>query len=80
MNKVLDTVLLLALPASGKSEVRRYLELMPQSTRLKDFHMGGSVQLDDYPYVHMMRRIDDELAALIRDRAQALPDPPQKVH
>ena len=64
MNKVLDTVLLLALPASGKSEVRRYLELMPQATRLKDFHMGGSVQLDDYPYVHMMRRIDDELAAL----------------
>lgn len=64
MTKTLDTVLLLALPASGKSEVRRYLELMPKEARLKDFHMGDSVQLDDYPYVHMMRRIDDELAAL----------------
>ena len=64
MNKVLDTVLLLALPASGKSEVRRYLELMPKDSRRQDFHMGPSVQLDDFPYVHMMRRIDDELAAL----------------
>jgi hypothetical protein len=63
MTKTLDTILLLALPASGKSEVRRYLELMPKDARLKDFHMGDSVQLDDFPYVHMMRRIDDELAA-----------------
>jgi hypothetical protein len=68
MNKVLDTVLLLALPASGKSEVRRYLELMPADSRRQDFHMGPSVQLDDFPYVHMMRRIDDELAALGHER------------
>jgi hypothetical protein len=68
MNKVLDTVLLLALPASGKSEVRRYLELMPAEGRREDFHMGPSVQLDDFPYVHMMRRIDDELTALGQER------------
>ncbi len=64
MNEILDTVLLLALPASGKSEVRRYLELMPADARGRDFHMGPSVQLDDFPYVHMMRRIDDELTVL----------------
>jgi hypothetical protein len=69
MNKVLDTVLLLALPASGKSEVRRYLELMPAEPRGRDFHMGPSVQLDDFPYVHMMRRIDDELVGLGCERA-----------
>ena len=68
MNKVLDTVLLLALPASGKSEVRRYLELMSTDSRRQDFHMGPSVQLDDFPYVHMMRRIDDELVALGHER------------
>lgn len=68
MNKVLDTVLLLALPASGKSEVRRYLELMPEQARRHDFHMGPSVQLDDFPYVHLMRRVDDELARLGRER------------
>lgn len=68
MNEILETVLLLALPASGKSEVRRYLELMPAATRRRDFHMGTSAQLDDYPYVHMMHRIDDELAALNQSR------------
>lgn len=64
MKAMLDTVLLLALPASGKSEVRRYLELMPPDERLRDFHMGPSVQLDDFPYVHLMRRVDDELVNL----------------
>ncbi|MBI5211259.1 MAG: hypothetical protein HY927_14900 [Elusimicrobia bacterium] len=60
---ILDTVLLLALPASGKSEVRRYIKHLSQEKRKKDFHMGPSVQLDDFPYVHMMRRVDDELVS-----------------
>jgi len=68
MAKILDSILLLALPASGKSEVRRYLaRLSPEASR-DDFHMGPTVQLDDFPYVHMMRRIDDELAALGKPR------------
>ena len=68
MAKILDNILLLALPASGKSEVRRYLaRLSPEASR-DDFHMGPTVQLDDFPYVHMMRRIDDELAALGKPR------------
>lgn len=61
MSKILDTVLLLALPASGKSEVRRYLANLSPEVSKGDFHMGPTVQLDDFPYVHMMRRIDDEL-------------------
>lgn len=67
-DKVLDTILLLALPASGKSEVRRYLELLSPADRSKDFHMGPNVQFDDFPYVHVMRRIDDELAARRKGR------------
>ena len=55
--------LLLALPASGKSEVRRYLaHLTPDQCR-DEMHLGPTVQLDDYPYVHFMHRIDDELVA-----------------
>jgi hypothetical protein len=64
MRDTLDCVLLLALPASGKSEVRRYLKRLPPQECQRDFHMGASVQLDDFPYVHMMRRIDDELAGM----------------
>ena len=61
MPEILDVLLLLALPASGKSEVRRYLaSLTPEQCR-DDFHMGPTVQLDDYPYVHMMRRVSQEL-------------------
>src|SRR5688572_25358283 len=68
MSKVLETVLLLALPASGKSEVRRYLDRMSPAKRSSDFAMGETVQLDDFPYVHLMRRIDDELAKLGQPR------------
>ncbi len=61
MAKILDTVLLLALPASGKSEVRRYLASVPAEKCVSDFHIGETVQLDDYPYVHFMRCIDDAM-------------------
>jgi hypothetical protein len=61
MPQLIDVLLLLALPASGKSEVRRYLaHLTPDQCR-DDFHIGPTAQLDDYPYVHMMRRISQEL-------------------
>ena len=64
----LDTVLLLALPASGKSEVRTYLDHVSDDVRRRDFRMNPSVQLDDFPYVHFMRRVDDELVRLGKPR------------
>jgi hypothetical protein len=43
--------------------VRRYLaHLTPEQCR-DDFGLGPTAQLDDYPYVHLMHRIDDELHA-----------------
>lgn len=63
MSKILDTVLLLALPASGKSEVRTWLASVPPEKCVSDFHIGETVQLDDYPYVHFMRCIDDAMRA-----------------
>ena len=64
---IIDTLLLTALPASGKSELRRYLALQDPAVIERDFHLGKTVQLDDYPYVHVMRRISEELAGLGQD-------------
>ena len=65
MTDIFDTLLLLALPASGKSEVRRFLEL----TNPEELHMGPTVQLDDYPYVHLQLVVDEILEALGQPRA-----------
>ena len=66
--KVFDVVLLIALPASGKSEVRNFMAHMEPSRLEREFHIGESLQLDDFPYVHMMRRIDEELQAMGQSR------------
>ena len=67
-SNVFRTVLLVALPASGKSEVRNLLAHMPPEKLKEEFHIGESLQLDDFPYVHMMRRIDNELVSLGQPR------------
>jgi hypothetical protein len=67
MSSVIDVLLLLALPASGKSEVRRYLEHLDPDRARSEMHLGPTVQLDDYPYVHLMRRISQELSLLGTD-------------
>lgn len=67
MSKIIDTVLLFALPASGKSEVRSYLDGLPPEKCQEQMHLGPTLQLDDYPYVHFMHRIDDELHARGQD-------------
>jgi hypothetical protein len=59
----LDTVLLFSLPASGKSETRTYMASLTPQQCIEDMAMGPTLQLDDYPYVHFMHRIDDELHA-----------------
>jgi hypothetical protein len=64
MAHTIPTLLLLALPASGKSEVRRYLGSLSPAGAEEDFGLGRTVQIDDYPYVHLMRRISEELRHL----------------
>ena len=68
MKDVFKTVLLMALPASGKSEVRHFMANMDPEILKKDFHIGDNLQLDDFPYVHFMRRIDAELASIGEER------------
>ncbi len=61
--KPIEVLLLNALPGSGKSEVRHYLSTLNQQECKEQFGIGETVQLDDFPYVHMMRRISEELIA-----------------
>jgi len=63
MSRPIPILLLLALPASGKSEIRRYLTSLSPAECQERFGIGPTVQLDDFPYVHIMRRISDELTA-----------------
>ena len=59
---IIKTVLLNALPAAGKSEVRALLKAEPELC--KELMIGDQVQLDDFPYVKFMRDIDDVLSKL----------------
>ena len=62
--QVFKTVLLVALPASGKSEVRHFMANIEPKRLEEEFHIGDNLQLDDFPYVHFMRCIDDEMVKL----------------
>ena len=64
MSEVFHTILLVALPASGKSELRNLMAHMPADQLKEEFHIGETLQLDDFPYVHLMRRIDEELTEI----------------
>lgn len=61
MPEHIDTLLLLALPASGKSEARRFLLNFPLQKRLELFHVADTTQIDDFPYVHFLRCVDEGL-------------------
>ncbi len=67
-NNLFDIVLLFALPASGKSEIRHFLANVEPERLQKEFHFGETLQLDDFPYVHFMRRIDQECDKLGQKR------------
>ena len=59
MSQPLPILMFCSLPASGKSESRRYLKSLNKEQTEK-FHLGEtSTQVDDYPYVDAMRKIDE---------------------
>lgn len=63
---MIDVLLLVALPASGKSEVRKFLDFLGPQEQERAFGLRAPVQYDDYPYVEFMRWIDEICARLLR--------------
>ena len=57
--KVLPILIFAALPASGKSETRRYLKSLSKEENKKIRLGDTSTQVDDYPYVDAMKKIDN---------------------
>ncbi len=59
-----DTLLLLARPAAGKSEIIHYLKSIPLAERLGRFHVGQIYQIDDFPMIWAWFEEDDILSRL----------------
>lgn len=49
MSDIFSTVLLIARPAAGKSEVIQYLKQTPLQERIERFHIGTFSEIDDFP-------------------------------
>ena len=55
---LIDTLLLLALAAAGKSVIRRYLSNLSAEIVEEDFHLGRLVPLDDFRELMLPSRRD----------------------
>jgi hypothetical protein len=59
-----DILLLIARPAAGKSEIIDYLKHIPDDERVRRFHVGPFVVLDDFPMLWAWFEEDDILQKL----------------
>jgi hypothetical protein len=71
---MLDLLLLLGRPASGKSEIIDYLKRLDPGERLRRFRVGDLVVLDDFPMLWAWFEEDGILGAMGRDRLHTTPD------
>jgi len=62
--KPIKVLLLTALPGSGKSEIRKFLSTLSDETCCTEFGLQSIIEIDDFPYVHLMRVISGELVKL----------------
>lgn len=63
-----DILILIARPASGKSEVIDYLKKTPDEARRQRFHIGPFQEIDDFPMLWTWFEEDDILEALGHER------------
>jgi hypothetical protein len=59
-----DILLIIARPAAGKSEIIAHLKNTPVDERIKQYHIGEFVELDDFPMLWTWFEEDDILTRL----------------
>ena len=65
---IFKTLLLIARPAAGKSEIIHYLDNLDPATRAKDFHIGNLKMIDDFPFLWRWFEEDDILEKMGQNR------------
>lgn len=61
MKNKFDKIILLGRPASGKSEIIHYLKNLNLNERIKRFHIGNLIDIDDFPMLWTWFEEDDIL-------------------
>ena len=71
---VFDILILIARPASGKSEIIHYLKGVSPEERSTRFHIGPFHEIDDFPMLWTWFEEDDILEKLGHPRLHSTPD------
>jgi hypothetical protein len=69
-----DTLILIARPASGKSEVIAHLKQTPEDERRQRYHIGPFREIDDFPMLWAWFEEDAILEEMGRPRLHTTPD------
>jgi len=64
----IHTLILIARPAAGKSEIINYLTKLPVIERMENFHIGELIPIDDFPFLWRWFEEDDLLEKMDRPR------------
>jgi hypothetical protein len=68
------TLLLIARPGAGKSEIINYLKNTPEEERISRFHIGDFTEIDDFPMLWAWFEEDAILEQLGHPRLHSTPD------
>jgi hypothetical protein len=63
-DKIFKTLLLIARPAAGKSEIIDFLKNCPLQERMDRFHVGNLLEVDDFPMLWAWFEEDDILSEM----------------
>jgi hypothetical protein len=74
VKNIFKTLLLIARPAAGKSEIIHFLKGTPHEVRAKRFHIGNFEEIDDFPMLWTWFEEDALLTRMGKPRLHTTPD------